>query len=137
MKNRRTESSNLPWPLAKSFLSPARFVGAHRREPKSYYRVSIHDITHTDANCSCLCAREKDRASMCVLDTYRQSEIYVARGERGALKYYRFASRARVCIFMRGPADEDGKPETKEKERERKRKKKWRRSVMKRSERRG
>lgn len=48
---------------------------------------------------------------MCVLDTYRQSEIYVARGESGALKYYRFASQARVCIFMRGPADEDGNTE--------------------------
>lgn len=67
---------------------------------------------------------------MCVLDTYRQSEIYVARGESGALKYYRFASRARVCIFMRGPTDEDGNTE---------RETKWRkgereRSVMKRRE---
>lgn len=115
MKNRRNLRSP-PRPRAEEYtrnrphLLRRSWIGAPPRTKIVLPRINSRYYSHTDAGRSCLCAR-KGRASMCVLDTYRQSEIYVARGESGALKYYRFASRARVCIFMRGPADEDGNTE--------------------------
>lgn len=74
--------------------------------------------------------RARARVCLCVLDTYRQSEIYVARGESGALKYYRFASRLHIHAWA--SEDEDGKTEI-ERERERSGGTKGR-SVMKRRE---
>lgn len=60
-------------------------------------------------------ARARARVCLCVLDTYRQSEIYVARGESGALKYYRFASRLHIHAWA--SEDEDGKIEREREER--------------------
>lgn len=77
------------------------------------------------------CEKGRARVCLCVLDTYRQSEIYVARGESGALKYYRFASRLHIHAWA--SEDEDGKTEI-ERERERE---KWRNEGEKRDEKAG
>lgn len=66
-------------------------------------------------------SRVHAKKAVCVLDTYRQSEIYVAQGESGALKYYRFASRLHIHAWAgrRGWKNWN-------REREREREKEWR-----------
>lgn len=109
----------LPWPRGTRANRFRRSLEARIvRERKSYYRVSIRDITHTGAGLVRKRPRARARVCLCVLDTYRQSEIYVARGESGALKYYRFASRLHIHAWA--SEDEDGKTEI-EREREERR----------------
>ena len=103
MKNRRTESSNFslsPPFLAKSSLSPLRGSFVHTAVNEN--RITAYQFTILFAHrwrghaLSRVVSRVHAKKAVCVLDTYRQSEIYVAQGESGALKYYRFASRLHI-----------------------------------------
>lgn len=94
MKNRRTESSNfsLSPPLPREIvpISASWIVRAHRRERKSYYRVSIHDIIRApmagpcSLSCGLSCSREKGRVRLCVFWIRIDKVKFTSLGARAA-----------------------------------------------------